>query len=144
MRTEKARVTVYNRVNVEVEYTVFMPKFLACPLSVSPPESRLERRATDFRRQALYLAQTNHGRSPVELAKPVNTHEELLKSLSCILGLIRLRQEEPYSVSLTIGGLFDAQEVAEKVTRLLFHHFYPEREVTWLEPVQVKQDQSCF
>jgi hypothetical protein len=140
MAKEKARMTVYSPTSIQVDYTVYLPTFLTRPFYTSPPESRRARRESDYRRQAILLAQINHGHSPVELDKPVATYEELLKSLACVPGLVRLCQEDPYRITLNIGGLFEAKEIADKVTRLLFHHFYPNSEFSWLEPVHENSD----
>lgn len=140
----KARLTICSDVHARIDFSTFIPAVTDVPLRANPSRSPFERESFDTRRLARRVARRNYGQSPVELSNAVKTHDDLLKSLLCLPGLVEIAQVNPYSIHFKCGTLFDPFEMAQKIVKLILKHFYPEEEATWMETVHEKEQTLDF
>jgi hypothetical protein len=75
------------------------------------------------------LAKLNYGKVPFELERPEETYQQVMTDLASIPGLIDVTDIEPYSVGISVSGMFDPDEVASKVAAIFQTAFYSEEEL---------------
>ena len=140
----RARLTLRSETEAQIDFSAFIPAILDLPMRINPSRSPFERNSPDTLKRARRVARRNYGQSPVELPNAVKTHESILKSISCVPGLVEIAQSNPYRIHFKFGGLFDAAEIAQTLGNLLTHHFYHGEELTWMESVFAKPSESDF
>jgi len=97
----RARLTLRSETEAQIDFSAFIPAILDLPMRINPSRSPFKRNSPDTLKRARRVARRNYGQSPVELHKAVKTHEAILKSISCVPGLVEIAQSNPYGGDLT-------------------------------------------
>ncbi len=84
-------------------------------------------------RHSLFLARINKGQVPFELCNPVETYRSVLDKLSATSGLTDLTDLDPYTLGVSIAGLFPPVIVCRQVAQILHEAFFPEEPLELLD-----------
>lgn len=135
----KARLKKVTDSKAMVQFSVFIPAITDLPIRINPLCRPLERKNLNTMRIARRVAIRNQGQTPIELSNAVKTHDELLKSIMCIPGIVGFNQNDPYSIQFVYGDLFEPEVIGKTMVQLIQTHFYPFEELDWMEPIILKE-----
>ena len=81
---------------------------------------------------AKFLAKLNRGQVPFELKDPNESFLNILEALSATDGLVAMADLDPYTIGITVAGLFSPSQVGEQVAALYHKAFYAEESFEFL------------